>query len=354
MNNKSTWLLWLKIFGILGLVLMLFVMLTTVTVLFVPFMCAIVLNVVFSPLVAALERRDVTHERAVLICLLALGLVLGTLIAILPGYVSHEVDVVQAKWPETKAKIDKLLLSAENAINSRVPDENRVDLVHEVPKRIKHATEGFVAELPGIVGEGVVAILLIPLFTYFLLRDGRGMKKSLVAAVPNRYFEMTLSILYRVNQQVGNYLRGLLMEASADTVVAFLLCTVFGIPNAIIIAFVAGATTIAPLAGLVVALVVCPFIAIFSTTGDPLTMLMLVMAAIALTHLIDNVVVAPLIMGHSVHMHPAAVIVSIIVAGKLFGVLGIILAVPAVSVLRVLVQEGYQCIRSYEYFLKNS
>ena len=165
---------------------------------------------------------------------------------------------------------------------------------------------------------------------------------------------MSLSILYKVSQQVGNYLRGLLMEATTDTLVATGLCLLFGIPNAFIIGLVAGSTTIMPLAGMAISAVICPLIAVFSSTGDPLVMVEFTVLAIVITHIFDNVVVAPLIMGHSVHMHPIAVIVSILLAGRLFGILGIILAVPTVSILKAVVQECYRGIKSNEYYLRNA
>jgi putative permease len=354
MDTKASWILWLKIFGVLALLLAVFAYMTTVTVIFVPFLCAVVLNVMLSPIVSARARRDYKRETAVMFVFLAFAAVMTVAVLVLPDYVVKEAELIKGKWPEAKLKLEALLLDAQNFVNVRVPAENQVDFVNDLPAKGKHYVEMLVSGLPHLVAEGTIAILLIPLFTFFLLRDGRSFKKGLVAAVPNRYFEMTLSLIYRVNQQVGNYLRGLTMEATADTIVCTLLCLAFGLPNPLIIGIIAGATTVAPVAGMVISIAICPLVALFSATGDPLTVVLLVGLAIVITHIIDNVVIAPMIMGHSVHMHPAAVIVSIIVAGKLFGVLGIVLAVPTVSVLRVLIQEGYRGIKSNEYYLKSA
>lgn len=354
MDSKSTWILWLKIFGLFAIIIALFAYLSTITVIFVPFLLAIVLNVMLAPVISALERRDYKRETAVMLvfAVFFVGVIAAALV--LPDFIAYEAGVLKAKWPEAKLKFDELLVQLQGFVNSYAPPEKRIDLAAEISLKVKHFTDSLITALPHLLAEGTIALLLIPLFTYFLLRDGRALKKGLVAAVPNRYFEMTLSLIYRVNQQVGNYLRGLVMEATADAVVATLLCMAFGLPNALIIGIIAGATTVAPVAGMVISIAICPFVALFSSTGDPMTVVGLVMLAIVVTHIIDNVIIAPLIMGHSVHMHPAAVIVSIIVAGKLFGVAGIILAVPTVSVLRVIVQEGYRGIKSNEYYLKNA
>lgn len=354
MDSKASWILWLKIFGLLALIIALFAYLSTVTVIFVPFLLAIVLNVMLSPIISALERRDFKRETAVMLVFIVFAAIVLIGAIVLPDAITYEIGVLKAKWPAAKGKFDELLVQLQAFVNSYAPPEKRVDLASEVAARTEHFTDSVIGALPHLLAEGTIAVLLVPLFTFFLLRDGRTFKKGLVAAVPNRYFEMTLSLIYRVNQQVGNYLRGLVMEASADAIVATLLCMAFGLPNALIIGIIAGATTIAPVAGMVISIAICPFVALFSSTGDPMTVVGLVMLAIVVTHIIDNVIIAPLIMGHSVHMHPAAVIVSIIVSGKLFGVPGIILAVPTVSVLRVIVQEGYRGIKSNEYYLKNA
>ncbi len=352
MNQRSTWLLWLKIFGVLGMLAAGFAFLATIKVIFIPLLLAVVLNVLLAPLVANLERRGAGRSRSVAIVFGLFMLVLSGLGVGLAELAGSEIDAVKQKWPEARARMVGLLESTQNVINERVPEDKRVDLTEVIPQRIDAEANKLMAELPHIVSEGVIGIALIFVFSFFLLRDGRSLKKAIVAAVPNRYFEMTLSILYRVNQQVSNYLRGLTFQAIADTVVATLLCFALGIPNALLVGLIVGSTTVMPVVGLVISGVLGPLIAIFGGSGDPLTLTLAVIAIIGVTHLIDNLMVAPLIMGHSVHMHPILVIVSLVLAGKFFGMLGIVLAIPTVSVLMVLVQEGYRGIKSNEYYLK--
>ena len=351
-DNKGTWLLWLKIFGVLTAVLLAFAALATIKVLFIPVLVAIILNVLLAPIASALERKGISRGAAVMVMFLATAALFALVLLFLPQKIGNEIDVLKAKWPEAQLKLLSLLHDAQSFINGRVPDDRQVELVQSVPFKLKTLANEYVSNIPEMLEQAVLAVVLIPIFTYFLLRDGRALKKGLIAAVPNRYFEMTLNIFYRVNQQVSNYLRGLVMEAFIDATIASLILLAAGIPNAIAIGLVAGSTTIMPLVGIIVSLAVCPLIAVFSATGNLLAIVSVVAIAIVVTHLLDNVVVAPLIMGHSVHMHPALVITSIILGGRFFGVLGIVLAVPGMSILQVLVQEGYRGVKSYEYYLK--
>lgn len=348
------WTAWLKIAGVVVVVLALVVFLASVEVLFVPLLVAIVLNVSFAPIVSALERRDWKHTSAVSLVFggFAAALVIGLIVV--PSVATREVDYLQAMWPQGRLRLIELLQRTQDVVNSKMPESTRVNLVADVPDRAQKIAQDIIADAPQSMPDLVLTILLVPLFTFFLMRDGPDLKRALVAAVPNRYFEMTLSILYSVNKQVGNYLRGLLMEAIVDSVIATALCAAFGVPNALIIGIVTGSTAIVPLAGIAIAGVAGALIAVLSSTGDPLTIVALTAAAIVTTHILDNIVVAPLIVGHSVQLHPIAVIVSILLAGKFFGVLGIILVVPVVSILTTVIREGFRGIKSNEYYLEHT
>ncbi len=354
MDVKSTWILWLKIFGLFALILGGFAYLSTVPVIFVPAMLAIVLNVILSPVVNALERRNYRRETAVLFVTACFLVALVAAFVVVPGVAMDQIEELQAKWPEAEEKVMSILENAQKYANARLPDDSQLLLVEQVPERLKAASKALIEVLPTLLTEGTIALFLIPLFTYFLLRDGRAIKKGLVKAVPNRYFEMTLSLIYNVNQQVSNYLRGVVIQMAGNAIIATTLCLAFEIPNALLIGIIAGVTVLAPVAGLLISFIVCPLIAIFSATADPQTVFWLVCLVLGLTALIDNIVIAPLTLGHSVHMHPALVIISIILGGKLFGALGIVLAVPAVSVLKVVIQEGYAGVKSNEYYIKHA
>jgi putative permease len=350
---RGAWLVWVKIAGLLSLIVLGFAYLTTVKVLFIPFLCAVILNVLLAPLVASLERKGVAQQRAVALVFLTTCAAIAVAAVLIVGHVSGQVADFEAKWPDTRAKIDKLLLDGEAWVNASLPPDKHLDMVSQIPAKVDKLTNALVAELPTIISEGVLAIALIFVFSFFLLRDGRELKRMIVAAVPNRYFEMTLNIIHKVKQQVSNYLQGLTIESTVDGIVAVLLCWALGVPNALLIGFIIGATTPIPVAGLIISAIVCPIIAIFSGGAtEPMVLVGLVWMVIAIAALIDNIMVAPLVMGHSVSMHPVAIIAILILGGKLFGILGIVLAVPTMSVLMVVIQEGYRGIKSNEYYLR--
>jgi putative permease len=344
---------WLKS-GIVVVLAAVFLYIVSVPALFLPFIAAIVLDSALAPFVSALERRDWLHRHAVMVVFLGFAAALALFLAVVPRFAAAEAATIKTMWPESRPRLTALLQDTEAVVNRWLPEGGRLDLVSGVPDRAQAWALSAIAAAPASMPDVLMALFLVPLFTFFLMRDGPELKRAIVASVPNRYFEMALSILYKVNRQVSNYLRGLLAEAGFDTFIASSLCAAFGVPNPLLIGILVGTTAVIPLAGVVFASIAGPLIAVFSTTGDPVTTAGLTLLAIVITHTLDNVLVAPLVIGHSVDMHPIVVIVSVLVAGRLFGVLGIVLAVPVTSIVTVIAQEGYRGLKANEYFLKHT
>src|SRR4030042_34124 len=137
----------------------------------------------------------------------------------------------------------------------------------------------------------ITGMVLIPFIVFFLMKDGRRFKQAFVSIMPNRYFEFTLYLFYKLNIQIGNYLRGQLLDAI--------------------------------------------IVGIFS------------IVAFTLIRLIDDILVQPIVVAKSVHMHPLIVLLAVLIGGKLFGILGMLLSVPVVGFLKVVVHESIINYRRY-------
>lgn len=351
-STQGAWILWLKIFGLMTAIGIGFALLATIKVIFLPLLVAIVLHILLMPLVGKLERRGVRQDLAVMTVFFGF---IGGLVA--TGYAvadlaRSELAMFLERWPESQANLMGMLQAAEAFVNDLAPADRQIDFAQTMGHQLSILVDSIVASLPVMLTEGVMGVALVFVFTFFLLRDGRRLKKAVVAAVPNRYFEMTLSILYRTNQQVSNYLRGLTLVALTDGTLAVIFSLILDVPNPLLIGLIVGATTLMPVVGFAFSAVAGPMVAVLGGTGDPLTLILTVLGIIGVIHLIDNLITAPMIMGHSVQLHPAIVIISIVLAGKFFGILGVIMAIPTVSILKVLLQEGYHGVKSNQYYLK--
>jgi predicted PurR-regulated permease PerM len=185
----------------------------------------------------------------------------------------------------------------------------------------------------------VLSVIIVPFVVFFLLRDGRQFKKAIIVLVPNAYFERTLKLLHKTDLQLGNYLRGKLIDSTIIGLAATTILWAMDVPFYALLGLVVGLTNLIPyvgpaMGGLVVVVVT------FFTVGTPDTIFG-VMLGIGLLQLFDNTVLQPLVLAKNVEMHPLVVALSVIIGGQFFGVLGLFLAVPVVAVGKIIAEETW-------------
>ncbi len=199
----------------------------------------------------------------------------------------------------------------------------------------------FAADLVSVIS----TVIIIPFVTFFLLKEGRDMKKLLISYLPNRYFEMSLNILHKMDQQLGSYLRGQFIEAFVVGSLAILALWILGIKYFILIGVFAGLANLIPYVGPVAGAI--PAILVAVANGSDSSLIIYIIIAFAIIQMIDNVVMQPLVLSKSVNLHPLIIVLAVLIGGKFFGVLGMFLAVPIAGILKVTSSEIYNGIRKF-------
>src|SRR5262249_763851 len=164
----------------------------------------------------------------------------------------------------------------------------------------------FFEQLPGLITAFILNLLLVPFIAYFMVRDGKTLKRRIVELVPNRYFEMSLIVFNRIDQQIGGYLRGRLIECILVGVTQALCMGVASVfvdqRNILLIAGVCGITNMIPYLGPVMGTIFGAFL--YLGTGLPMSSIYGLIAASAGAHIVDNIVIAPAVLSHNVDLHP--------------------------------------------------
>ena len=186
---------------------------------------------------------------------------------------------------------------------------------------------------------------IFPFIMFFLLKDGRRIRKGFINLVPNRYFEFTLNVLHKTDVQLGNYLRGQLIASSVVALLSIAALWLLEVDYFVLIGLFAGLTNMIPYLGPVTGATVAALISVI-TTGNFDTVLPII-AAFVVIQAIDNVGVSPIVLARNVKLHPLLILLTLIIAGKFFGFLGLLLAVPVTAVLKVFVQETLTNLRRY-------
>lgn len=211
--------------------------------------------------------------------------------------------------------------------------------------------ENFIVEQRGeafsFAVTATINVLLIPFLLFFLLRDGRALKKNIISTMPNRYFEFTLNLLHKADLQLGYYLRGKMLDALIVGIIATIIFWLLNVDFYIVVGIIAGLTNIIPYLGPILGGTIAVIVSIV-TEGNTDSALAVALA-FSILQLIDNTVLQPLIIAKNVKLHPITVVLGVLIGGKFFGVLGLLLAVPTVGMIKIIIAETRRNLHLYQF-----
>jgi predicted PurR-regulated permease PerM len=209
---------------------------------------------------------------------------------------------------------------------------------------------------PGALGDILSTWVIAPLIFLFLLSDTGRLKRGLLRAVPNRLFEPALAVLDDVDEAFGNYVRGIFLECCSLGLTVMVFLAVVGVPLrwAIAIGIFTGASNVIPYMGFFAALLSGLAYALLAEEIHPLipfvsaeTFAIWVVAAVVLAELLKNAVYEPFVLGGAVELHPLVIVIGVVGGATLFGAAGMLLAIPTITVVRVLVASSARHLKAY-------
>ena len=231
------------------------------------------------------------------------------------------------------AKLDEVVRDV--TVNIPILDPQTVTRkIHAV---MESSTQSLGANVAAIAGSAF-SLLVIPFVTYFALSDGDRAAKRLLERVPNKYFEMTLNVISRIQEDLVGYLRGWLLDSAIVGVMNIVGYYLIGLNYPILMGVIGGVTNLIPYVGPFAGLVPA-FLVGVAQTGDLRLILPVIMVNLVV-QTIDNIIVQPLCFAKTVDMHPVTVIVVLVVGNQFMGVMGMLLAIPLYVILKVTAVES--------------
>lgn len=192
-------------------------------------------------------------------------------------------------------------------------------------------------------GVGLGSVLFI---TFFFLKDRLIFILSVKKLIPFSHEEQVLNSFDKINGLLSRYFIGLLLQLFIVFILYVIVLLIFGVPNAVVIAFLCAVLNIIPYIGPLIASVLAAILTMLSNLGSnfqseilPVTIYVLI--GFWIVQLIDNNVSQPLIFSKSVSSHPLEIFLVILIAGFLFGILGMVIAVPIYTIIKVIGKEFF-------------
>lgn len=208
--------------------------------------------------------------------------------------------------------------------------------------------QNFIGSLIGILGNLLIAIFSITFITFFFLKDQHLFYESILMWVPDRYVDNVSRALHSIKMLLTRYFIGIVIQSTCIMTLITIGMTIAGIEvqQALVMGLILGILNVIPYAGPWIGLFIAIIMGVashinqdFNAVVIPLVTYMILVEAI--THLIDNIVFQPVIFSNSVKAHPLEIFIVVLAAGFAAGIPGMILGIPAYTVLRVFAREFF-------------
>ena len=195
----------------------------------------------------------------------------------------------------------------------------------------------------GSFGMGLASVLFI---TFFFLKDQNLFAESLKKLIPDNHEDKILNSLGKINELLSRYFIGLILQLSIVFILYLIVLLIFGLEDAVIIAFICAILNIIPYIGPLIASVMAAVLTMMSHIGDAqqdemISTTIYVLIGFWIVQVIDNNLSQPIIFSKSVNSHPLEIFLVILIAGFISGILGMIIAVPVYTIIKVIAKEFF-------------
>ncbi|MDF7636804.1 AI-2E family transporter [Leuconostocaceae bacterium ESL0958] len=311
-----------------------------------PVIIAGVFYYLLKPLLNWLEKKTGWNRRVLALGLLILvfGLIVLAVV-VLSRILFDQLSALVERWPS-------YLAAAEDFIKNSLKDEQyeslRQTLLASNDQINETALNWVKANLAGsLLGVGQIAaksvetlsvLIASPFILYYLLVDGSHLPEFIVDKLPFKARQSTATVLHEMSAQIAKYVRGQIGVATAVMIMFAIGYTIIGLPSGLLLAILAGVLNMIPYLGSFLAQL--PVYSVALITGGP-RMALLVTLVLIVEQPLEGHLITPKILGDALAIHPVTVIIALLASGKMFGLVGFILAIPGYAVLKVLVTHAY-------------
>ena len=208
--------------------------------------------------------------------------------------------------------------------------------------------QNFLGSIMGTLGNLIIGIFSITFITFFFLKDQHLFFESILMWVPDKWVDNVTRALYSIKRLLTRYFIGIIIQSTCIMILITIGMTIAGIDfqQALVMGLILGILNVIPYVGPGLGLFIAIIMGVASHINQdfglvviPLVTYMIIVEIV--THLIDNIVFQPVIFSNSVRAHPLEIFVVVLAAGYAAGIPGMILGIPAYTVMRVFAREFF-------------
>jgi len=309
-----------------------------------PFIAAALLAYIGDPLADRLQRLKLPRSLAVVAVFLLTFLMIGLIVLLVGPLVRTQVGALLEALPDIVIQVEQVWLPSIQGYLD-IDGGEGVGIGAFLSRYSDMAgswgSTVFVGltKSGGVLAAAVLSLFLIPILTFYLLRDWDTIVGSFGALIPSKQRATVFELARETDEVLGAFLRGQIMVMFALSVIYSLGLSLVGLKFAIAIGVVSGLVSFVPYLGFVFGITLAALTV--ALEPNPLWLFVGVIATFSIAQMIEGSILTPKLVGDRIGLHPVVVIFAIAAGGQLFGFFGILLALPAAAVLSVLVRFAY-------------
>ncbi|MFA9191023.1 AI-2E family transporter [Flavobacterium sp. FZUC8N2.13] len=310
---------------------------------------ALIVTMIGNPIVRFLETKlKFNHIAAVLVTMVFFILLLaGFIMMFVPLIISQSENLSLLDTEKLQKDLTLLAEQLNNYLSERNIDTRNLLKESNIASKVNlNFIPNFLNSFLGTLGNIGMAIGSIIFISFFFLKDKKLFTINAKKILPAEHEDKILNSFRKINHLLSRYFIGLIGQITILFVLYLIVLLIFGVQNALIIAFITALLNIIPYIGPLIATVLVAVLTLLGhldpqSQGDMLSTTLYVLIGYSVAQIIDNNITTPLIFSNSVNSHPLEIFIIILASGFLFGVLGMIVAVPLYTIIKVVAKEFF-------------
>ncbi|TYQ15995.1 UNVERIFIED_CONTAM: putative PurR-regulated permease PerM [Acetivibrio alkalicellulosi] len=313
----------------------------------IPLLMAIIIAYLLKPLVIRLERKKIPRKWAILlIYLITVASFVGLVIFIVPHFINNTKELMNT-LPDITMEYRNYFNNIVSTIRtSKWPDDIKDYIFKEIEKNTDIA-ENMVMETlkKTLLGIGKLAtaafdLLIAMIIAYYLIKDSNSFSKGAITLIPRQWRNGVIGCFREINGLLSNFIQGQIVTALIVGTMITISLFVIGVKYPLILGMLSGILNIIPYFGPVIGAIPAVAIALIESPTKAFWTIIVVV----IIQQIDNAYISPKIIEGRLGLHPVTTILSVLVAGEFFGIVGMLVAVPVVAIIKVIIKRSIEAI----------
>lgn len=331
-----------------GIALLLF-MLYKISLVIVYVLIAIVLSLIGDPIINFLKRRlkFKTTLAVITTLLLFLGLIIGFVMMFVPLIVTQSENLSLLDTNSIQNNFNGILQQINTYLSEH--NINVLSLMEKsnLPSKLNfNFLPTLLNSVLGIISNFGMGVASVTFISFFLLKDKTMFQLMFRKVLPDNHEDKILTSVEKINYLLSRYFSGILLQLFIVFILYFIVLLIFGVKSAFTIAFICAILNIIPYVGPLIGTILAVILTMMGSIGadfktEILPTAIYVLIGFTVVQMIDNNISQPIIFSKSIKSHPLEIFLITLISGFLFGITGMILAIPTYTVIKVVAKEFF-------------